>query len=283
MDLSIVIPAYNEQANLEPLLEELQASLKDIPLSYDIWIVNDGSRDGSAFILNKLRKKIKNLGVIHLPANAGHQAALLYGIKKSQGEIVITLDADFQHPPSLIPELITTWMQHGVEVVQTQRNIDSQKYDKKFKNLLSKYFYEVCNFIFKSNLTIGGADFRLMGKELTKDLRNDHRPEIFLRGFIAQSKYSRKIVNFDVQKRRSGESKYSFKKQFELAILGVEEVLRHSNEISTLQKFLINLAVSWIPGKSKKYNISASLEHATLLQPRIALESTSVVESTKIA
>lgn len=247
IELSIVIPAYNEAPNLAPLCEEIMAVMKEVGCSFEVWFVNDGSADGTVKILQDLRQRFRNVGFVSLPRNAGHQAALLRGIRASSGSKIISLDADFQHPPKVIAELWKKWIDTQSDMVQSVRLANVESVESPLKRLLSRAFYSLSNFIFGCSMVEGGADFRLMGPRLVEALKKDSRLEIFLRGFVARKTFTRELLPFVVEKRRSGESKYSFNKQIKLGILGIRELSMHNGQANGFHALCVS-AFSFLYG-----------------------------------
>lgn len=222
LDLSIVIPAFNECANLPSLTKKIHNVLSELNISYEILFVDDGSSDLTLKCLEKLSQEYLEVGYLSLSQNYGHQIALLTGLKESKGHVAISMDADFQHPPEVLPFLYQQWLKTSPDVIQTRRQ-DTLKQQSSLKNFLSTFFYKMMNIIFRSDLVEGGADFRLMGPKLINDLRSSKRTSIFLRGFCAKSCYKSYILDFEVDLRLYGDPKYTLKKQIELALQGISE------------------------------------------------------------
>src|SRR6187549_3914402 len=140
--VSVVIPVFNESANIPVITESITRVFEKLPYTLEILFVDDGSSDNSLIVLHKLSAVYSNVFFIHLSKNFGHQNALKAGLDYATGDCVISMDGDMQHPPKLIPELLTHW-EHGNDVVYTRRtNSDDLGFMKK---LTSTLFYKILN------------------------------------------------------------------------------------------------------------------------------------------
>jgi len=157
--VSIVIPAYCEAGNLSKLYEELAATLSVAEPSWEIIIVDDGSTDGTWHEILALHQQDPRVKGLRLSRNFGHQYALFAGLSNAAGQVVITMDADLQHPPKIIPDLLKRWQQ-GSQIVHTVR-VDHDKTSWR-KKVTSKLFYRVFSLLSGVELSAGMADFRLM-------------------------------------------------------------------------------------------------------------------------
>ena len=118
--LSIVVPCFNEESNIEQLINELVPVLKNLNLNYEIIFVDDGSKDNTFLLIKNISEKNKNISGISLSRNFGHQVAIMAGLQQSKGDVVIMMDADLQHPPQIIPKLIAEY-EKGFDIVNTKR------------------------------------------------------------------------------------------------------------------------------------------------------------------
>jgi dolichol-phosphate mannosyltransferase len=228
LDLSIVVPCFNEEQNIPLLSAEIHKEISNLNLQYEILFIDDGSTDSTATTLRFMSKKDDRVSFLVLRNNNGHQTALTKGIKASRGKVVIAMDADFQHSPKYLPIMYNIWKMSGVDVIQTRRK-DFSPSESLLKKNLSRLFYKFVNIFFSSNLVEGGADFRLIGPKVVSDIKRSLRSSIFHRGFCAKPDYSQVYFEIDVQERRFGFTKYTLMKQFKLAYLGIIELL-HLND-----------------------------------------------------
>lgn len=216
--ISIVVPAHNEESNVGVLIEELE---KNIPSKdYEIIFVDDGSSDATLQTLVKHAKTNKHIKYISFSRNFGHQAALRAGLAHSTGDAVISMDADLQHPPSLIPKFIELW-QDGYDVVNTLRqNSGNESY---FKKTSSSVFYKLLNFMSDLHMEEGAADFRLLDRKVVDVINAQTETDLFLRGYINWIGFKQINLPYIVGERFSGTSKYTLKKMLKLAGSGVTQ------------------------------------------------------------
>ena len=142
MLLSVVVPVYNEEANIKKFYNSVKEVLNTLPYDQEIIFVDDGSSDDSATMLSHIAEEDKNVKVLLLARNFGHQLALTCGLDYATGDAVITMDGDMQHPPELIPDLVRLW-EEGHDVVRTIR--DSTEDASWAKSFTSKYYYKLMN------------------------------------------------------------------------------------------------------------------------------------------
>lgn len=216
--ISIVIPLYNEALNLQPLYNELIKVLDENNLVYEIIFVDDGSHDKSFEIIKQLSSKDKRVNGISLSRNFGHQTAIMAGIAKANGETVITMDADLQHPPRLIPKLYAKYKQ-GFDIVNTRRT-----YHEKtgfLKKITSALFYKIINFLAEIRIEPASSDFRLMSRKVTDAFNQIQERDRFTRGLVGWMGFSQAVVSYCARSRYSGKSKYTVIKMLRFAIDGI--------------------------------------------------------------
>lgn len=165
--LSIVIPAYNEERNIFVLYENLLEILKEYE-NYELIFVNDGSTDNTLREIKRIADKNKNVKYISFSKNFGHQIALKAGIDMSAGSCVITMDADMQHPPELIKDMLE-WWNKGYDIVYTQRK--DEQTTPFFKRITSYFFYKLFRTLSDIPIEEGAADFRLLDKKVVNVIR----------------------------------------------------------------------------------------------------------------
>jgi polyisoprenyl-phosphate glycosyltransferase len=216
--ISIVVPVFNEEESLHELYRRISAVMARVHLTYELVFVDDGSTDRSLDTMLELSEKDKNVKIVQLSRNFGHQLAIIAGIDYTHGEAVITMDGDLQHPPELIEKLIEKWHE-GYDVVYTCR-VQTQGAGL-FKRLTSRCFYLLVNRLAEVNISPGTADFRLLDKNVIESLRAFGERSIFLRGIINWVGYRQAAIRYSAAARYSGESKYSFLKMLRFAIHGI--------------------------------------------------------------
>lgn len=218
IDLSIVIPSYNEEENLKGLTDKLTALLEDINSDYEIILVDDGSIDKSFILMRELNKKNKRIKAIRLSRNFGQQIAILAGIDIAKGKYIVTMDADLQHPPELLPKMLE-YINNGYDVVYTIRQ--NSKGIGIGKNIFSKLFYRSFNKLTKVKLDEGSADFKMLNRkaaEAFKQIREVHR---FNRGLISWMGFRHIGIPYNAPARLKGTPKYSFKRNVRMAFDGI--------------------------------------------------------------
>lgn len=214
MLISLVIPIFNEEDALPAFNQSLVKLLETLPHTYEVWYVAGGSTDQTSAIVRALHVVNPRIKLLELSRNYGHQAALTAGLDFATGDVVITMDGDGQHPPSVIPALIAAYEQ-GHDVVLTQRRSTGEI--GYFQNLFSKTFYRLINRLSESEIVPDSADFRLLSKEVVTDIRGLHEQHRFLRGMISWMGFQQTIVPFDAPPRIGGRSKFSLRKRLRLA------------------------------------------------------------------
>lgn len=216
--ISIVVPVYNEQDNLKEFHKRITAIMKDTDYDYNLVFVDDGSKDSSAFILKQLVEEDEHVEAYLLSRNYGHQMALTCGLDNADGDAVITMDGDLQHPPELLPELIRLWKE-GSEIVMTKRLATE---DAGFlKNITSSCYYKLINIMSKVEITPGGSDFRLMDKKAVEAFRLYRERARFIRGMVSTLGFNVSVVEFVAPPRFAGHSKFNLHKMLHFALDGI--------------------------------------------------------------
>lgn len=216
MKLSIVIPAYNEEKNILPLYQEICRVLNN--LEFECIFVDDGSSDNTFNEIKKISEKDKRIKGISFSRNFGHQTALLAGLKESENEIVISMDADGQHPPEIIPKL-TEEYEKGFDIVNTQRISTADA--GFFKRLSSKWYYQLLNALTDVKIEKNSSDFRLMSRKAVDAFLQIDEKDRFTRGLIKWIGFKQSIIEFEAPKRMHGKSKYTLRKMLRFAFDGI--------------------------------------------------------------
>ena len=215
--ISLVVSVYNEEKALQRFYDEaVKVAEALLSWSYEIIFVNDGSTDGSLSILEKLAGENVNVRVVDFSRNFGHEAAMIAGIDYATGDAIVCMDADLQHPPKAIPEIIEK-MESGYDVVSMIRT----KNDGAgiIKKITSKAFYGVLNMMSKSKFEPDSSDFFAISKKVADVLRNDYREKVrYLRGFVQNVGFNKTTLEFEAGKRVAGESKYSISKLIKFSV-----------------------------------------------------------------
>lgn len=220
MKVSIIVPCYNEEGNIEVLVDAVAKALKDTQ-NYELILIDDGSADSTLEHIKATAKTRPHVKYISFSRNFGHQAALRAGLAHATGDAVISMDADLQHPPELLPTLIKKW-QEGYDIVYTRRD-DTKVKTTWFKKTSSKMFYKVLNGLSELGIEEGAADFRLLDRKVVNVINEVPENNLFLRGFINWAGFKVFAIDYVPAERFSGVSKYSLKKMLALASLGITQ------------------------------------------------------------
>jgi polyisoprenyl-phosphate glycosyltransferase len=218
MKISFVIPVYNEVSNIAFLYKELTETLSTINYEYEFIFVDDGSQDESLSIIKKLSETDQRVFFIGLSRNFGHQYALKAGLDRAQGDCVISMDCDLQHPPEVVKELIAKW-EEGYDVVYTRRAEDKNL--PRLKRKSSAFFYMVLNSLSDIQLENGTADFRLMNRNALDAFAHLNETELFIRGLVKWAGFRQTAVDYYPRERYAGKSKYNFRKMLSFAFRGI--------------------------------------------------------------
>lgn len=214
--ISIIISVYNEEEVLFEFYRETIKVLLLIDNPYEIIFVNDGSMDGSRSILFKIAKDDENVKVVHFSRNFGHEAAMIAGIDHAEGDYLVCMDADLQHPPTLLPEIIRRF-EAGFDIINMVRTVN--KSAGIIKNITSSAFYKIINRLSDMKLVSNASDFFGISKRVADVLRNSYREKTrFLRGYVQNVGFNTTNIDYEAGKRFAGESKYSIKKLFRFSI-----------------------------------------------------------------
>jgi len=217
VEISIVIPACNEEGNLEKIYSEILKAM-DKEQSFEIVFVDDGSSDKSWKTIKALSRKDNKVRGIRFSRNFGHQYALYAGLMNSRGDVMITMDADLQHPPSLIPQLLDEWHK-GSKIVNTLR-IDHKNISA-VKKVTSWLFYKIFSFLSGVEMGPGTSEFRLLDRQVVNELLKFNESGIFLRGLVHWIGFGNVRIPYQCQDRYSGQTKYSFFKMCKFAWRGI--------------------------------------------------------------
>lgn len=216
--ISIVVPVYNEADNLRHFSAAVRQVMAALPYQYQLLFINDGSTDTSLTLLRQLHDEDEHIHYISLSRNFGHQAALTCGLDQADGDAIITMDGDMQHPPALLPRLLSEWEQ-GAEIVQTIR-LDTEGASF-FKRTTSRLYYRLLNTLSDVPIQPGGSDFRLMNREAVNALKQYREQARFIRGIVGALGFHQVQVSFTAPPRYAGTSKFSLHKMITFALNGI--------------------------------------------------------------
>lgn len=217
-ELSIVVPAYNENINIEVLYYRLIKVLEKIEYSYEIIFINDGSKDDTLMHLIELNKKNPNIKIIDFSRNFGKEIALTAGLDFSSGEAVIVIDADLQDPPELIPKFISKWKE-GYDVVYATRT--KRQGETIMKKLTAHIFYRTIKKLTTIDIPEDTGDFRLMTRQVVNSIRELREQHRFMKGIFSWVGFRQISVPYERDPRHTGNSKFNYRKLLNLAVEGI--------------------------------------------------------------
>jgi len=221
--VSIVISAYNEETNVQKLHQELSKELKVVKdINFEILFVDDGSKDGTLSEVKKLQSEDARVKIVQLKRNFGHEIAMTAGMDYAKGDAVIFMDADLQHPPVYIPQMVKYW-QEGAEIVLTKR-VDNVATSKLYK-FCAKTFYLILNLLSETKIGESMPDFRLIDRKYVDFLKGFNEQDRLFRGLLSwiMPNDKVKVIDFVAPNRFSGTTKYNFFKSMRLAINSITQ------------------------------------------------------------
>ncbi len=239
MDISVVIPIYNEEANIGALHQRLRHVLETMPrpVSYELIFVNDGSRDQSLALLLALADRDQHVRYIDLSRNFGHQIAVTAGLDAATGDAVVIIDADLQDPPELIHDLHAKLLT-GYEVVYAKRR--SRQGESAAKKFTARLFYRILASITNISIPVDTGDFRIISRKVVEGLKMMPEQNKFLRGQISWIGYRQTYVEYDRAERAGGETGYTYRKMIRLALDGITGFSDAPLKAATLSGFVVS-------------------------------------------
>jgi len=208
--VSVVVSVYNEEEALAAFYEATEPVLASCGWNYELIFVNDGSTDGSLPILEKFAENSRRVKVISFSRNFGHEAAMIAGVDHATGDGVICMDADLQHPPESIPEILSCF-EKGYDVVSMIRK--DRKDGGFLKKITSRLFYKALNVLAPVHFEPNASDFFAFTAPVAKVLKNEYREKVrYLRGFVQSVGFSKTTLTYEAKSRVAGKSKYSLSK-----------------------------------------------------------------------
>ena len=217
--ISVVVPMYYEEAMVDACYSELKKVLDNLKnYDYEIVFVNDGSKDKTLPLLEKIAKKNKQVKIISLSRNFGHQAAVSAGLKYTSGNAIIIIDADLQDPPKVIPKMIKLW-EGGYEVIYGKRKL--RKGESFFKLFTAKMYYKFLNHMSSVDIPKDTGDFRLVDRKVVNVMNSLPEHNKFLRGLFSFIGFKQTELLYERDKRYAGETKYTLKKMLKLSSDGI--------------------------------------------------------------
>ena len=216
--LSVVIPVFNEEATLDTLFSALRDRLASLGLSYEVVLINDGSRDRTAEMLAEMSRRDSRFRSVHFSRNFGHQAAVTAGLHFARGSAVVVMDADLQDPPELLGQLLDRWRE-GYHVVYAQRI--KRHAEGPLKRGIAFAYYRILRRLTDVDIPTDTGDFCLMDRRVVDLLNSMPERNRYLRGLRAWLGFRQTAVQFERPPRFAGEPKYTFWKSLALGVNGI--------------------------------------------------------------
>lgn len=215
--VSVIVSVYNEEQGLEQFYRETKGWLEKLPGDYEILFVDDGSSDGSGKILRHLAEEDRDhVRVIAFSRNFGHEAAMTAGLDYAAGDYLIFMDADLQHPPACIPEIMEQFRE-GYEIVSMVRT--ENRTAGLIKNITSDAFYRLINRMSDMHLEPGASDFFALDRRAAEVLRRNYREKVrFLRGYVQNIGFRKAALPYEAAPRVAGKSHYSLRKLWRFSV-----------------------------------------------------------------
>ncbi len=216
--ISCVMPAYNEGRNLATVVPQVLAALQALSPKVEVVLVNDGSRDDTAAVARALCTAHPGVVLIDLSRNFGKEAALTAGLDAARGEVVVLMDADGQHPASMLHEMLQKWQQGSDVVYAVRRTRDDQS---RLQARLTRVFYRLINWGSRVEIPPNAGDFRLMDRKVVEALKALPERNRFMKGLYAWVGFQSTALHYDPLPRASGESSFGLRGSFSLALTGM--------------------------------------------------------------
>lgn len=247
---SLIIPVYNEEATLQELYRRVRAVMDQMDGEVELILINDGSRDRSLDLIRKLHETDPRVCYLNFARNFGHQIAVTAGLNFARGKAVITLDADLQDPPELIPEMVQQWRE-GYQIVYAQRIRRSR--EGWFKRFTAYLFYRILKRLADVDIPTDTGDFCLMDRQVVDALNAMPERNRYIRGLRSWTGFRQTAVLFEREPRFAGEVKYTFQKSLALAVDGMVSFSRVPLRVATyiglfaalMALIMVSLVVYW--------------------------------------
>ena len=217
--LSIIVPCYNEEPALQLFYDAIQKIAPDLPTELEFIFVNDGSRDGTLQKIQQLHAQDPRVRFVSFSRNFGKEAALLAGLDHARGDVVVTMDADLQDPPALLPEMYQLIQAGDYDQVGTRRV--TRKGEPPIRSFFARRFYRLINHMSKVELVDGARDYRMMTRPVVDALISMREYNRFSKGLFEFVGFRTKWLEYENIERAAGETKWSFWKLFAYAIEGI--------------------------------------------------------------
>lgn len=239
MYLSVIVPFYNEEAVLIQCHQRLISVLDELGKQCEIVYVDDGSSDSSWRIVSQFKSQRHQIQTLCLSRNFGKEAAMTAGLKASQGQAVVLLDADLQDPPELIPEMLDAW-EKGYDVVDMQRR--ARHGESWFKRKSAALFYSMMSYLSDIPIPENVGDFRLLDRRVVDEINALPEKTRFMKGLFAWPGFKRICLQFDRDPRLAGDTKWNFLQLLDLAFEGLSSFSIKPLRLATIAGIITSIS-----------------------------------------
>ncbi|MEI7539398.1 MAG: glycosyltransferase family 2 protein [Candidatus Saccharibacteria bacterium] len=237
--ISVLIPAYNEEASLESLYQRLgKLANNNRDYDFEFLFINDGSRDKTLDIIKEYSKTDDRVSYVNLSRNFGKEIAMIAGLDHVTGDATVIIDADLQDPPELIPKMIKYW-EDGYDDVYAKRV--SREGETWFKKTSSQWFYKILQKSTNIPIQIDTGDFRLLDRRCVEAIKQIRESQRYTKGMFSWIGYSKKEITYHRDPRIAGETKWNYLKLFNLAVDGITSFTTAPLRISSFMGFLVSI------------------------------------------
>jgi len=230
MNISLIIPCYNEEEVIETAYGRISKVMESLDSPYEIIFINDGSKDRTLSLLEKISDSDQYIKILGFSRNFGHQPAVTAGIQCCSGDAAIIMDADMQDPPELIPDMIRQWQDESANVVYAVRK--NRKGESIFKKITAKLFYRFLNSVSEIKLPLDTGDFRLIDRKVINQFNDMKEKKTYIRGLITWVGFKQVPFYYERDARLAGETKYPLSKMLKFASNGIMSFTKKPLEIS---------------------------------------------------
>ena len=237
IDVSVVIPIYNEEGNVFLLHERLSSVMNGLGSTFELIFVNDGSKDQSIFLIIQLAEMDRRVKYINLSRNFGHQIAVSAGLDMAVGNAIVIIDADLQDPPELIGDLYAK-LKEGFQVVYAKRK--QREGETVAKRLTAKLFYRLLKRITSVDIPVDTGDFRIMDRKVVNVLKAMPEKNKFLRGQIPWIGFNQTFVEYERNERYAGKTGYTYRKMFRFAMDGITSFSSFPLKVASILGFVVS-------------------------------------------
>ena len=238
MELSVIIPIYNESSNINLLCERLSKVADQLTQDREFIFINDGSKDDSLEKVKALNRKDARVKYIDFSRNFGHQIAVTAGLDRCLGKAVVIIDADLQDPPELILEMFDKWKNENYQVVYAKRR--RRKGESFMKLWTAKMFYRILGSITSISIPVDTGDFRLIDRKIVEYLKQMPEQHKFLRGQISWIGFRQTFIEYDREERHGGVTGYTYKKMLRFALDGITSFSDFPLKFATFAGFAVS-------------------------------------------